>query len=286
MNKNLLIGIGILCALITAAGIMQYKRPWHAKRIQESSYKNHDVSGLIKQLCAEDLAGRSQAQKELIKIGAPAKPLLAPLLKHSEPSVRQRARYVLKITGLVERAGLSQKLKNNIPDIYNDPYYILNNAGSDQLDAGSTFNLLLKIIVWEKPGNYPYKDIATSQDIAGLIGQILSDHSRAQIGPVRKRVILAACAGRYLYFDSGLGQGGINVGWHEPILEAVPHIIKLLDDAHYYTRGMAAITLVELGFKDKVPERVIPDMRSVRNSQNNQPDQGRAFSSLEILGKN
>ena len=257
MTKTLLIVIGILAALITAAGIMQYKRPWHAKRIPERSYQNHDVSGLIKQLCAEDLEQRLRAQQKLIGIGAAARPALLKITRHPDPAVLHRVRYIIKVIDLAERLKLSPELRGRFPDLFPDVYYTMNNAQRPELDAECKSRLLLRIAAQDKNGRYFYQGVATGQDIASLVADIISDPVvRNDERYYYLQYILHICAGR----DLVIYPDNVTIGWPKPISETFPLLIELLSDKNGRTRGLAAAALVDAGLKEKVPATVIPDI--------------------------
>jgi len=191
------------------------------------------IKDLIKQLGAEDWQKREEAQKTLEEIGSSAEAALKEAAKGADPEVRMRANAILSVI-IVKRLNFSATFLKEFPGIYQDLL---------KLDAPGKFAILAKVTTQDNLG-FQYKDKVTNQDITKLIGEILSDGGVGLTADQKQGVVW--CCGVN-------SQGSYIPGWHTLVPEAVPYIMRLLNDKNEDVCSYTIRALGTLEAKEAIP---------------------------------
>lgn len=150
------------------------------------------------------------------------------------------------IIAVKKRVKFSEGILKEFPDLYRD---------LARLDAPGKFDLLQKITTYDhEKDKYKHQDKVTNKDIAGLIDEILRDGGK-RLTFKQTNIICVICKGMTIdHIDYGPPVEKIRSGWHTPIPEVVPYIIKLLKDKNSAVRKSAVEILGQLRVKEAIPE--------------------------------
>lgn len=192
------------------------------------------IDELIKQLGADDWQMREDAHRALANIGAPAEEAVKEATKSTDPEVRLRAAIILKVMQVTKRVKFSETFLKEIPDIYRD-LSALNTIGKLELLRNITVDAV------NDKNQYKYQNKVTNQDIANLIGEVLMDSGK-ELSIEHKYELIK------------ITEGVISGDIREPIHEASPYIMKLLNDDDMSIRAAAVYAMGNLGAKEAIPE--------------------------------
>jgi HEAT repeat protein len=225
--------IAILCALCVSAVMIGCANPVNSRqdtvdsRNKQSAINKSqsEIEALIKQLGSDDWQTRENAQMELEKIGLPAEAALKEVAQSPDLEIYNRASFILKVIAIKKRLNFPSDVVKEIPNLYHD---------LASLDAEDRYGVFLQIAEKNEKGNYKYRDKITNQEIAKLVGDVLLEKGQ-ELDSNQKLNIIGEC----LSLDAK---------------EAIPEIMKLLNDKNGNVRSGSVYFLCQLGGKEVLPE--------------------------------